>query len=133
MSLQKVGTFPVSYEISTGMPGAPTLLLDLIVVTPAEKVSGNAEITQATNPPLDNHYDVAGTFTYMTVMPQNTHIMIKLTGISGPSTGLINFEAMLVLESDWKSGTANFKYRGNNGQWVSIQDAKVRVRELVEA
>lgn len=121
----QVGTFITCYEVSTGLAGAPVLKLDLVVTTPTSSVRGNAEISQATNPPFNAHYDVAGSFTYMTVMPNNSHIMVKLTGISGPQFGLTNFEAYLVLKDDWQSGTGNFRYIDANGQWNEIKDAKV--------
>jgi len=121
-----IGTFNACYEISTGLAGAPNLRLNLVVTTPTEKVNGSAEITQTTNPVFNAHYDVSGNFAYMTVMPNNTSIMVKLTGITGPQFGLVNFEAYLVLNDDWKSGTANFRYLGQNAQWIDIKDAKVK-------
>ncbi|MAX81430.1 MAG: hypothetical protein CL843_14815 [Crocinitomicaceae bacterium] len=122
---EQIGTFITSYEVSTGDTGAPTLKLNLVVTTPTKTVNGSAEVSQTINPPFNAHYEVSGDFTYMTVMPNNTHIMVKLTGISGPQFGLTNFKAYLVLNDDWSSGVCNFSYINSNGEWNEIQDARV--------
>ena len=132
MSESKVGTFPVSYEVSTGASGAPNLRLDLIVTTPTKKVNGNATVTQAVSPPFEEHMPVSGNFTYMTVMPRNTHILVNVASPILVRDASI-FAATLVLEDDWSSGVCNFTFLGPQGKWVEIRDAKVRLAELVEA
>ncbi|WP_340063174.1 DUF1842 domain-containing protein [Ascidiimonas aurantiaca] len=132
MSELKVGTFPVSYEVSTGALGAPNLKLDLIVTTPTKKVSGNASVTQAVNPPFEEHVPVTGNFTYMTVMPKNTHILVNVASPILVRDASV-FAATLVLEDNWSSGVCNFTFLGPQGKWVEIRDAKVRQVELTEA
>jgi hypothetical protein len=118
------GTFLACYQIGNDMPGAPLFTVHLIVSTPNEAVNGMGEVTQTTNPPLDLSTKLTGNFTYMTVMPQNTHILVTLTGYPNvhwsPSWGigpvlLPNTTLQMVLTDDWKSGTANFTYTDENG------------------
>jgi len=130
----KTGLFIVAYNIGTSLPGAPHLNLHLAVNTVDEAVTGQGQVTQAVNPPVDVRTNVQGDFTYMTVMPNNTHILVTLTGtqaIQWPSTGGIgpvlppNFSLRMVLASDWKSGTANYKYQVGN-TWHEVKDVPVK-------
>lgn len=139
MSEQKTGFFLASYTITSGAMGAPTFNLNLGVYTPKETVHGVGQITQTTNPPLDVETKLDGSYTYMTVMPNNTHILVTATGypiIQWPPHGgvgpviLPNIELRMVLDENWKSGTASYKYRDDQGNWHSIKDAKV---QLVDA
>jgi len=131
----KTGLFPVCYEVGKGMPGAPMFKISLLVYTPAEKVNGFGEITQATSPPLDVKTKLEGSYTYMTVMPRNVHILVVLTGyppVHWPVHGGIgpvippNVDLRMVLEENWQSGTANYKYLDAKGNWVEIKDAPVK-------
>ncbi len=131
----KTGLFPVCYEIGKEMPGAPLFKLSLLVYTPGEKVNGFGEITQAINPPLDVKTKLEGSFTYMTVMPRNVHILIVLTGypiIHWPSHAGIgpvippNVDLRMVLEENWQSGTANYKYMDAQGNWKELKNAPVK-------
>lgn len=135
MSSQQVGLFPVSYEIGTGKPGAPRLSLHLLVYTPGKTVTGAGLLTQAINPPLEEAVSVHGDFTYMTVMPKNTHILVTATGVplvKWPPHGGIGpvlqpvLHLRMVLENDWKSGTANFSYFAN-GHWHEVEGATVKM------
>jgi hypothetical protein len=74
----------------------------------------------------------------MTVMPNKTHILVNLKGFGSPSTimplEIQNIKLTMVLESNWQSGTANYSYLDEQGEWVDIKDAKVvavAVEELV--
>lgn len=131
----RVGLFPLSLDIGNQMPGAPHARLTLGVYTPAETVSGLVLITQATNPPLEVASNVTGTYTYMTVMPNDTHILIVLTGypvVKWPQQGGIgpvlqpNFEARIVLDKSWREGVANYKYQDNDGNWHEVQNVPVK-------
>ncbi|MDY7232823.1 DUF1842 domain-containing protein [Hyalangium rubrum] len=71
----------------------------------------------AVNPPLDVRSNLNGTFTYMTVMPKQTNILVVATGtpaIQWPSGGGVgpvlvpNVHLRMVLDSEWKSGTAYY-------------------------
>lgn len=116
--------------------GAPVFNVHFTVNTPKETVHGVGHITQATNPPLDVETKLDGSFTYMAVMPDSTHILVTVTGypiIQWPPYGGIgpvippNAELRMVLENDWKSGTANYKYIDDNGNWQAIDNAKVQI------
>lgn len=130
MSDNAIGLFTVGYNVTTGLAGAPNLALHLAVNTPKETVNGTAQITQATNPPLDMHASVWGDFTYMTVMPNSSSILVTATGapahspIHGPVFSP-TLHLRMVLADDWQSGTASFRYTTDGMNWETIQDCKV--------
>lgn len=127
--MENVGLFVVSYEITTGLAGAPVFHVNLAVTTPSQKINGSGTITNTSNPPLNIHTKLSGDYTYMTVMPNNTHILAVLngTGELSPVNPLEveNTKLRMVLEKDWSAGTANFSYRDERGEWHEIQNAKV--------
>jgi Domain of unknown function (DUF1842)/Domain of unknown function (DUF1843) len=130
----RTGLFPVGYVIGSGMPGAPTLHLALLVDTPSSSIVGTATITQAINPPLDFHVDAWGRFSYMALMPpSNTRILVTLEGNQGGprSNSAISFKLYLVLNNDWQTGTASYSYF-SNGVWHDIASVPVKTeREFV--
>ncbi len=117
-----VGLFPINYRTS-GLPGAPTLALQLLVSTPDRKITGVATVTQAVNPPLVKKFHVAGVYSIMTVMPKITHYQIKLGGVLFDPEGLDLkslsaennklFSALLVVGPDWEKGEATYTYLGH--------------------
>ena len=130
-NIPRVGLFPISYEIGGALPGAPLFTMHLGVFTPGETVSGMGHVTQAISPPLDVGTALHGTFTYMTVMPKNTHILVTMTGypITGVTTGREhgpNVKLRMVLNDDWEAGTANYKYLDHAGEWREVKDAAVK-------
>jgi hypothetical protein len=134
---QKLGLFIIRYEVGGDMPGAPLFRINFSVYTPAETVSGIGHITSgSTNPPLDIATNLHGQYTYMTVMPKISHILITATGypvIKWPSGGgigpviLPNVDLRMVVTEDWASGTANYKYMDGAGNWHEITNAPVKV------
>ena len=130
---QLAGLFPVTYQVGTELPGAPVLTLHLLVSTPDERITGFARLTQATNPPLDVSSKLDGEFTYMTVMPDATHILVVLTGWPvlippGGGPGPVvqpDLQVRMVLASDWSSGTTTYRYADSDGQWTSVSDVPV--------
>lgn len=133
---QKTGLFIATYNIGTGLDGAPNFHLGLAVNTVDKTVSGSGRITQAVNPPLDVRSNLNGTFTYMTVMPKQTHILVVATGtpaIQWPPGGgigpvlLPNVHLRMVLDSEWKSGTAYYKYQDEDGEWHELNDVPVKL------
>ncbi|MGD8782762.1 MAG: DUF1842 domain-containing protein [Ignavibacteria bacterium] len=133
MADTKTGLFPVCYRIGGNMPGAPTFNVHLMVYTPDKRVNGFGEITQAISPPLEVPTHILGSYTYMTVMPDITHILVTATGyppIQWPPHGGIgpaipsNVELRMVLSNDWSTGTAQYKYFAN-GSWHETPDAPV--------
>lgn len=132
----KTGLFIVSYEIGGEMPGAPLFKVNFSVYTPGETVHGMGHITQATNPPLDIATNLSGQYTYMCLMPKSCHILVTATGhpmIKWPQGGGIgpvippNVELRMVLNEDWKSGTANYKYMDSKGMWHEVTNAPVKI------
>lgn len=125
----RIGLFPARYVIGTGMPGAPTLTLGLLVNTPERRIVGTASITQAVNPPLDFHADTWGTFTYMALMPPApTRILVALEGNAGGPTSntLVTFRLHLVLNSDWAAGVASYSY-WSDGSWHEFSNVPAKI------
>lgn len=132
----KVGLFVASYVIGTQQPGAPRFTVHLLVNAPTETVTGQGEITQAVNPPLNLQTRLQGSYTYMTVMPSNTHILVTATGypiIDWPEHGGIgpvippNVDLRMVLTDDWRTGTANYRYMDAQGNWNSVNNVPVQL------
>jgi hypothetical protein len=141
MKNQPVGLFPVSYEIGAEMPGAPRFTVHFLVYTPGKTVNGMGVITQAINPPLELATQLHGDFTYMTVMPKTAHILLTATGyppMKWPHHGGIgpvlqpNVHLRIVLEDDWKSGTANYSYFFKD-TWHEVEGAPVKLIALKQA
>ena len=108
--IEQVGLFPVGYTITTGLPGAPTLHVQLTVSTPDKRVTGIGHITQALEHPPQFVSDLGGSYTYLTVMPDVTHILVTLRGF--PISPLLqpNCELSMLLDIAWKGGPASFWY-----------------------
>ncbi|MFD0962807.1 DUF1842 domain-containing protein [Pseudofulvibacter geojedonensis] len=133
----KTGLFIVSYEISTDLLGAPSFEVHLTVSTPNERVNGQGQITNGSiNPPLQINTTLSGDYTYMTVMPNNSHILVTAEGyptIKWPPHGGIgpvlmpNTKLRMVLEDNWQKGTASFSYLDTSGNWQEVKDAKVTI------
>ena len=116
---QKTGLFLANYQIGESIPGGIIFQTHFVVDAVNKTVSGYGSITQATNPPLDIKTELKGDYTYMTVMPNQSHILITAQGYpnfqfpKGAGIGpviLPNVELRMVLSSDWKTGTASYKY-----------------------
>lgn len=115
-----VGLFLACYEIGEPIPGAQLFRAAFSVYTPDHTLSGQGVITQTTNPPLDIQTNLTGDYTYMTVMPNESKILVTATGfpkIAWPPHGgigpviLPNVQLRMVLDSNWKTGIATYKYR----------------------
>lgn len=122
MADQKLGMFIGCFQIGGAMPGQPVVTLQLGFNAPNKTVNGQAHIGWAVNPPVSESSYVYGDYTYMTVMPNNTHILVVLTGYPVPhAPGQVgpaidpNLTVRMVLESDWQSGQANITFRDANG------------------
>ena len=131
----KTGLFIQSYQITTGLLGAPTFEIHLAVNTPQQNISGQGIVSNASiHPAMEIYTKLNGEFTYMTVMPNNTSILVNATGypiVHFPPHGgigpviLPNTKLTMVLESNWQTGTANYSYLDAQGNWNEIQNAKV--------
>ena len=122
------GLFIVSYNVSTGMAGAPNLQLDLHVNTTNQQVGGGGSVTQATYPPHPVTAQMGGSYKeYSDVNGPN--YVVSLDGytpvvINGDTRPII--EAGLILEGGWESGTGSFSFRrGVGGPMTHITGAKV--------
>ena len=128
----QAGLFLVTYDIGTGMAGAPSFKVTMTVYTPEDTVSGGGNITQATNPPVNLNTRFNGQYTYMTVMPNQSNILVNATGYSVvhcPPTPVIipNLQLQMVLSEDWQSGIANYQYFNDaSGKWTEVKNAPVR-------
>lgn len=98
------GLFKVVYQGSTAPAGGLNLTLNLAVDTVRDTATGEASVTQATNPPLEVTLPVSGTVTNMTVMnPTRTYHLVKLDSPAMPGR---HIDVRLVAEPDWKAGEA---------------------------
>nr|WP_294938524.1 DUF1842 domain-containing protein [uncultured Flavobacterium sp.] len=131
----KTGLFIQSYQITTGLLGAPTFEIHLAVNTPQQNITGQGIVSNVSiHPAMEIYTKLNGEFTYMTVMPNNTSILVNATGYPNvnfpPHAGigpviLPNTKLTMVLESNWLTGTANYSYVDEQGNWNEIQNAKV--------
>lgn len=123
-----VGLFVVSYEIGTELAGAPRLVVHLAVNAPARAITGQCQLTQAVNPPLNLKMPVTGDFTYLTVMPPDpTNILVVLSDVQGPNPNAPGIELRMLLAGGWDSGVASYRYaKSRPGPWTSVTDAPVR-------
>ena len=137
----KTGLFIQSYQITTGLVGAPTFEIHLAVNTPQESISGQGTVSNnSIHPPMELYSSLTGDFSYMTVLPNNTHILVNLKGFGSPSPimplEIQNIKLTMVLESNWQKGTANYSYLDEQGNWNEIRDAHVTavsVKQLVNS
>jgi hypothetical protein len=134
------GLFIGSWEIGTMLPGAPLLTIHLALAASTCTVTGLGQITQATNPPLNVTSRLDGDYTYMTVMPDASHILITVTGYPvlnlPPGSGIgpaiaPNLNLRMVLDSDWQRGTATFSYLAPDGTWQRIESATAHIATSV--
>jgi len=132
---QRIGLFIGSWQIGTQQPGAATLKIHCTFDAPSGAVHGLGQLTQATNPPLDMASRLDGDFTYLTVMPDSSHVLVTLTGYpitQWPSHGgtgpvmLPNLSLRMLLASDWQTGTASMRYLLPNGSWQLVESAPVQ-------
>ena len=138
----ETGLFIVSYRIASPNLGAPTFDVHLAVNTPGKSVTGKGVVRNPTvNPPLNVFTELRGDFTYMTVMPKETHILVVAEGYPHfnfpPHAGigpviLPDTKLRMVLEADWQSGTANYAYADDKGNWHEVNDAAVTIIKVNE-
>ncbi|MFJ4349141.1 DUF1842 domain-containing protein [Pseudomonas sp. NPDC089401] len=122
-----VGLFPVSYLIGNNQPGAQRLQLDLLVFTPDRTVNGAAQLSQTTNPPLDLHLDVWGSYSYLTVLPPSQgKILVTVQGNQGGphANSPVQFKFRALLDQNWQHGVADYEYY-NGQRWVSVDNVPV--------
>ncbi|KVN06615.1 MULTISPECIES: DUF1842 domain-containing protein [unclassified Burkholderia] len=128
----RVGLFAVRYFVGTGLPGAPQLVLNLVVDTAEHSVVGAAAISQAVSPPLNFHADVWGTYVFRLGPPPRRDgsgaiVQIALQGNQGGphSNSMITFYGDLLLKGDGKTGIASYRYY-SNGTWHEVENVPVK-------
>lgn len=92
-------------------------------------MNGAGTLTQSTNPPLDLATVLTGEYTFMTVMPDQSKILVTARGV-GAVSPIEPFEAhnvslRMVLSTDWQSGVANYDYL-RDGKWNPVDNAPVK-------
>jgi hypothetical protein len=100
-----VGTFLVSYTSAETIPGGYVLNMRLVVDVVNKTASGLAQVTQATNPPLDVQLPVQGPVIDMTVMPNTTYHRMNLESPGGMLGRHLTVTS--VVGDNWQTGTAN--------------------------
>jgi hypothetical protein len=136
---QKEDMFLWKIRIGNPAAGAVSIILSLGVDTVNKSISGSGKLTQPVSPPLNITLKCDGEYSYMTVMPQNTHILVLLTGypmINWPQHGGVgpviqpNCYIRMVINDDWKTGVVNVKYfNPNTGTWEELDNLPVHVVE----
>ncbi|GGJ89161.1 hypothetical protein GCM10010123_18390 [Pilimelia anulata] len=127
------GLFIGSWRIGTHHAGAPGLVIHCTFDAASGSVHGLGRIVRgATEPPLDRSVRLDGDYTYLTVLPEASHIMLTLTGYpvlhwpahggTGPAAPAV-LNLRLMLGADWQSGTATFQYCTADEQWHTIESA----------
>lgn len=133
-SAQHVGLFLVRYNVGTGLPGAPLLALGLTVNVVDRMINGAGRLTQAISPPLDLRMNVHGTYVQLP-MPPHPGIAVHLTGypaLHWPPHGgigpvlLPELDLHMFLDHDFQGGTASYRYRAPNGEWIEVNGVSVR-------
>ncbi len=128
----KVGLFPVGYRIGNDIPGAPLFTVHLVVNAATDEVNGAGTITSTANPPLDVHTTLRGDFTYMTVISNNSSILLVLDGVGhiGPKTAPLigqNVRLRAILSEDWKTGTATYSHSTDGINWIPVKDVPMEL------
>lgn len=115
--MSSVGLFHTIYH-SPSIPGGVSLTLNLLVNTPAKKITGQAHLFQATNPPLNETYEVFGDYTVLNIMimgaPQPLYI-ISLTG-HAPGSTTPTFYLNGTFQDTWQHGWVSYRYLVD-GEW----------------
>lgn len=135
------GLFIKTYDITSGMLGAPSFQILLTVNTPMKSVNGTGRISNGSiHPPMEIGTNLHGDFTYLTVMPNNSNILVVAEGypiIKWPAHGGIgpvlmpNVHLRMVLNEDWSEGTASYSYL-YEGEWHEVNNVPVHSGILVK-
>jgi len=93
------GTFLACFA-SKSMPGGVSTRLNLTVVAPEKTMSGEVAMTQATNPPLDVHLPVKGSYKDVRGLHHAT--------LAGPEMPGRHVKMNLVISKNWKAATGAY-------------------------
>ncbi|HHF3197802.1 DUF1842 domain-containing protein [Vibrio sp. CCB-PB317] len=125
--------FAAHYHIGNGLPGGVSFDIKLLVAGEDKSILGKGRICQAVNPPLNVVSDLNGSFNYQCTM-RDCHIMVTLQGyqpyLGIPPLGadLHNVTLNILLNDDWKSGVAFYRYKNNSGEWIEVANQRVTLQ-----
>lgn len=127
--------FLLNYTVDDGLIGGVCLNLSLLVNTTISRISGVGNITQSSNPSLNNSLNITGGYSVV----NDTKILLVLKGkdanLAAQSSGFSmpeeTFRIRIFLEKDWKSGSALYDYF-KNGNWHGLEDQKVTLISKAE-
>jgi hypothetical protein len=133
----RVGLFLATWDIGTGLPGAPNLHLAVTVNTPQGMIQGFGTITQAVAPPgVDVNTQVHGSYAIL-IFGGDEQISVSLSGypvyfhippMGGHGPVLMpNFGLHMLLDDDWQSGTASYWYLDSQGQRQNVDNVPVKL------
>lgn len=125
---EHAGLFIGSWKAGLQVPGAPTLWMDLMFNAVSRAVSGAGLITQAVNPSVPVYTHLVGDYTDIS----DQHHLVVLTGYPVPPNGSVvepNAYVRMLLNSDWRSGTATFSYRTGD-VWHTIEGVPVEKADI---
>jgi hypothetical protein len=126
----QIGLFIATYEVGRELPGAPMLHLQLSVYTPEKKVTGIGHITQAIVSRHPFATSLYGSFSYLTVMPDQANVMVDALGLplgAPPTSGLAAIAQLhMLLDPTWAHGVANFRYH-DGAAWQELENVPARL------
>lgn len=129
-SKESQAIFTAHYQIGNGLPGGVNFDVTLLVASEDKSIVGKGHIFQAINPPLNVVSDLNGNFNYQCTM-RDCHIMVTLQGyqpypgIAPLGADLHNVTLNILLNDDWKSGVAFYRYKNSSGKWVEVANQRV--------
>jgi hypothetical protein len=129
------GLFLASWRIGRAMPGGVQFFLAATVDTVRKVVHGVCRDIQAIHPPSGFDSEVSGDYSFLTVMPDRSRILLVANGahnfvLPPPAIGTVhqpNLQLRAVLSSDWQSGTAYLRYSLDGTSWEELQDVPMAI------
>ncbi|WP_046759076.1 DUF1842 domain-containing protein [Kordia jejudonensis] len=121
--------FLVNLAIGNPSIGGIMCTVNLGVTPETKKANGRSVIFQSKNPPLLVESIVAGTYDYLCTNGK-CFVMIHLKGYMGTEGSFgENFNASILLDDDWESGTANYSYL-HQGEWEKKSNQPVKSTKI---
>lgn len=123
--------FPVCYEIGSKALEAPRFFVSLVVDPEHLRVIGQGVVIVPTTPPGNViPAQLQGSYQFI-VFGNQTRIALTATGFPPallPIQGILpllfpNVELQMVVEGDWGSGSASYRYRVDpQSPWIDVTD-----------
>jgi hypothetical protein len=128
--------FKAAYEIGTALPGAPNFHIDITVSRLTRTLTGTGKITQAVFPPVNVDTRLQGTYMPLGGLPAADSKYIVVTATGTPIIRLLpinlllpllpNVHLFMILDANWRGGSASYRYKGPKGQWIEILNVPVK-------